>query len=368
MIYQEKNRKKITKDGRSWYFRTYYVDIYGNKKQKQSKLFKTSREAKDKEREFLNNVDTNLVNTTNLTIKELKKDYLNYQKDRLRISSYESTRIELSYTDILDNIKVKDLNIKHINNWKNYINEKNFSIGYKNTIYRKLRALLNYGNKFYDLNINVLNKMENFSDKSELKKEMLFYTKEEFKDFIKNETDLKWICFFNTLFFCGLRQGEALALNWKDIDFKNGTMNINKSLCNRIKGEKYLILPTKTKGSNRKIPIPKNLLIKLNNLYNNMKKYENFNEDWFVFGNIFPLATTTIQKRRDKLVMISGVKRIRIHDFRHSCASLLISSGANITLIARFLGHQNISTTLNVYSHFYKSDLSELINNIDNDF
>ena len=127
-----------------------------------------------------------------------------------------------------------------------------------------------------------------------------------------------------------------------------------------------MILPPKTKSSNRTIPIPLNLSKKLYKLFLEQEKYSNFSNQWFVFNNIFPLPTTTIQTRRDKLVALSGVKRIRIHDFRHSCASLLISQGANITLIARYLGHDNIATTLNTYSHFYKSDLKNIIENIDN--
>ena len=80
---------------------------------------------------------------------------------------------------------------------------------------------------------------------------------------------------------------------------------------------------------------------------------------------MFPLSPTTIQKRRDKLVELSGVKRIRIHDFRHSTASLLISKGCNVTLLAKYLGHNNTSTTLNVYSHFYQNDLDKIVKSIE---
>lgn len=58
---------------------------------------------------------------------------------------------------------------------------------------------------------------------------------------------------------------------------------------------------------------------------------------------------------------------IKIHDFRHSCASLLISKGANITLVSKFLGHSNVATTLNIYTHFYKNDLALLVSTIDQD-
>lgn len=363
-IYQEKDKRKCTKDGRSWYYLCYYKNLYGENKRKKSKLFKTKKEASEEERIFLNSVK-NAPLKSNMTIGSLKEVYLNYKKDSVRISSYESTKVSLKHIDILEKVAIDELNINHIQNWKKYINEKNLATGYKNTIYKNLRAMLNYGNKMYDLNINILNKMTNFTNPNEVKKEMLFYTKEEFDNFISYESDLKWICFFSALFYCGLRQGEALALNWNDINFENNTIRINKSLANRVKGSKFLILPPKTRGSNRTIPIPLSLAKKLKIRYNEQKKYTNFSNDWFIFGDIFPLATTTIQKRRDKLVALSGVKRIRIHDFRHSCASLLISKGANITLIAKYLGHDDVSTTLNTYSHFYKNDLSNLIESVD---
>ena len=362
-IYQE-CKEKWTKDGRSWYYLCYYKDVYGERKRKKSKLFALKKDAIQAERDFLNSVEDAPIKS-NMTIGDLKNDYLKYKKENVRISSYDSIKVALKHIDILEKIRIEDLNINHMNNWKKYINEKDFATGYKNTIYKCFRTMMNYGNKMYNINISILNKITNFTNPNEIKKEMLFYTKEEFDKFISYEDDLKWICFFSILFYCGLRQGEALALNWHDIDFTNNTIKINKNLANRVKGVNYVILPPKTRGSNRTIPIPLSLARSLKTRYNEQKIYSNFSDDWFIFGDMFPLATTTIQKRRDKLVKLSGLKRIRIHDFRHSCASLLISRGANITLVARYLGHDDISTTLNTYSHFYKNELNDLIKDID---
>lgn len=77
---------------------------------------------------------------------------------------------------------------------------------------------------------------------------------------------------------------------------------------------------------------------------------------------MFPLSPTTIQKRRNQLVELSGVKRIRIHDFRHSTATLLTNNGASINLVSKYLGHDNISTTLNTYSHLFKNQFNDIIN------
>ena len=84
-----------------------------------------------------------------------------------------------------------------------------------------------------------------------------------------------------------------------------------------------------------------------------------------MFGNIDPLAVTTLLDRKTKNAFMARVKVIRIHDFRHSCASLLIDSGANITLVAKYLGHSKIDETLNTYSHMYQNRLDTIVNIIE---
>ena len=87
----------------------------------------------------------------------------------------------------------------------------------------------------------------------------------------------------------------------------------------------------------------------------------NFNDNWYVFSNIDPLPETTSRDRKTKNAFKAGVKDIRVHDFRHSCASLLIDSGANITLVAKYLGHSKIDETLNTYSHMDQNRLENIV-------
>lgn len=84
-----------------------------------------------------------------------------------------------------------------------------------------------------------------------------------------------------------------------------------------------------------------------------------------MFGNIDSLSATTLLDRKTKNAFMARVKNIRIHDFRHSCASLLIDSGANITLVAKYLGHIKIDETLNTYSHMYQNRLDAIVNIIE---
>lgn len=125
-------------------------------------------------------------------------------------------------------------------------------------------------------------------------------------------------------------------------------------------------MPPKTKSSVRILPIPKVLLNDLKTLKNEMKQYIDYNDNWFAFGGSLPLADTTIQNHNLYNTKKARLKNIRIHDFRHSCASLLISNNASIALVAKYLGHSNITTTLNTYTHMFKNEFNDIINVIDN--
>ena len=109
------------------------------------------------------------------------------------------------------------------------------------------------------------------------------------------------------------------------------------------------------------------LLNDLKILYEQDKKeYYGFNDDFFVVFDAKPIADSNIYLRRTKLATLAGLKVIRIHDFRHSCASLLINNGANVTLVAKYLGHTKIEETLNTYSHMFSTALDSVVSVIDN--
>ena len=360
-IYQNKNTKK-------WQFRVYYKDLQGNTKQKNSKFYDLKKEAQTAEIEFVNKIKNNDF-TNNLTFKELWLSFLDFKKDKVKITSFESIKKKEKYYISLFNINVTEFNISHFNQWKLELNKKNLSTIYKNNIYKNLRAVLNYAIKYFNINTlnSVLHKMVNFTDPNELKEEMLFFTYEEFKEFIVQEKNLVYKTFFELLYFCGLRQGEALALTWNDINFDTGELTINKNLTTKIKGVKYKILTPKTKASHRKLIIKNETLLNdLKSMCNRSINIYNFSKEWFIFGNVNPLSTTTIQNHKNKNCKLAEVKQIRIHDFRHSCASLLINKGASITLIAKYLGHGDIATTLNTYSHMYKNELETIADSLKN--
>lgn len=355
----------IYKENDKYYFRCYYTTLTGERKQKKSKRFTTKKEAEEEQAKFILEKTDN--KKSNITFKELIDSHYSFKKEIVKISTLADIEKKQKYLKILHKINVEDFSLSQFNNWKDEINKTKLSTSSKNSVYKVLRSILNYGMKYYDLKIPVLNKMTNFTSPNELKKEMLFFDYDEFCKFIAEEKDLKWNTFFTLLYYCGLRKGEAKALTWNDIDFEAHTININKSIISIVEGKSWVLTSPKTKGSIRTIQFPKQVENGLKSLYNEAIKYKDFDKRHrFVFGYIEPLKDTTIAKRKNDLCKKAGVKQIRIHDFRHSCASLLINQKASITLIAKYLGHTNIATTLNTYSHFYNNEYNELMNKINN--
>lgn len=161
---------------------------------------------------------------------------------------------------------------------------------------------------------------------------------------------------------------EQLNIDIKKDNIIEGIMKSNGLYCLVAEpktGKPYTVTSPKTSSSYRTIPIPNFLLKDLSDLYNDDANYYGFKDSWYVFGNIDPLAATTLLDRKTKNAFMARVKDIRIHDFRHCCASLLIDSGANITLVAKYLGHSKIDETLNTYSHMYQNRLDTIVNIIE---
>ena len=195
---------------------------------------------------------------------------------------------------------------------------------------------------------------------------MQFFTYDEYKKFDSVIDSHVWHTFFEILYFLGLRQGECQALTWLDVDLSNKTLKVSKTLTSKIKGEKWTISSPKTKTSNRTLPLPDIIVNDLAKIKNDVKKLKDYNDKWFVFGNTIPFRENTIANHKNSYCIKADLKQIRIHDFRHSCASLLINQGATITLVSKYLGHSKVSITLDVYSHFYKSELDNIVERINN--
>ncbi|HFI0120767.1 TPA: tyrosine-type recombinase/integrase [Streptococcus suis] len=203
------------------------------------------------------------------------------------------------------------------------------------------------------------------------KTKMQFWTVEEFQRFLTlfepEEYNIKLL--FTVLFFTGLRLGEALALTWQDIDFSSNTIHITKSIYVH-KGISH-ISTTKTKAGTRRITINKKLSQELQHWQQQQKHLlRQFTSDSLTLqvfqSNPLTITKNAIEKQYKKILERDDtLKKIRIHDFRHSHASLLINQGEDYLVVKERLGHASITTTIDTYSHLYPSKQKALADKLD---
>ena len=189
---------------------------------------------------------------------------------------------------------------------------------------------------------------------TERKEEMKVWEPRELFLAMEQEPDPVYRMFYIFLYFTGCRRGEGLALQWSDIDLTEKTVRINKSLT--VKTEKqYAITLPKSPSSVRTIPMPDFLVEQLT-------KYKTTANGDYVFGGDRPILTEAVRRHLHSDAKKAGVPEIRIHDLRHSHASLLISHGVPITAISKRLGHSTVQQTLQTYSHMMPTDEIVLMN------
>lgn len=364
---------KGTKDGKQKYrVRINYADNYGKPRQIDRVAY-GRLEANALEIQLTQELKKSLP-AARMTVGELYRKYIDAVAHEIRKTSLNKNRVTLSehVLPYFEDTPLDKLTAPVLQDWKLEIEKKGLKIRTKQNIYSTFRALLNWGVKLDYLPTNILLKVGNFksSDISVSKPE--FYTAEEYlafsnaaKEYSQNSPhacDFDFYVFFAIAFYCGLRKGEIHALKWSDIE--NDRMHITRSISQKLKG-KDTETPPKNKASIRTLQIPKPLLDILDIQKERQKNIKGFSEDFRICGGTRSLRDTSIENMNKKFATLAGIKKIRIHDFRHSHVSLLANNGINIQEIARRLGHSDIKMTWNTYSHLYPREEERAIEILD---
>lgn len=256
--------------------------------------------------------------------------------------------------------KINEITTKDVIAWQNellaYRDEKRkpYSQTYLKTLHNQLSAIFNHAVRFYDLHSNPAAKAGNMG--TEERREMLFWTKEEYQKFAEEMMDKPVSYYaFQMLYWTGIREGELLALTPADFDFERGTVKISKTY-QRLKGQDVITSP-KTKKSNRTIQMPDFLCQEMQEFFKmqyGLKKKD----------RIFTVTKSYLHQEMDRGAKAAGVKRIRIHDLRHSHISLLIDMGFSAVAIADRVGHESIEITYR-YAHLFPSKQKEMASRLD---
>ena len=330
-----------------------YTDWTGERKQSQKRGFKTKREAQIWEREQLNKATADL----DMTFDSFVEQYTADMQTRIKENTW-STKEHIIRTKIIPYFgkqKMSNITAQQIITWQNELmnykdeNGKSLSPVYLKTINNQLSAIFNHAVKYYNLRENPCKKAGSMGKKKN--REMLFWTKEEYLKFAEVMMD-KPLSFyaFEMLYWCGIREGELLALTPADFDFEKCTVSITKSY-QRLNGQDLITTP-KTEKSNRVIKMPQFLADEMQDYLKQLYGIESNDR-------MFTVTKSYLHREMNRGAKEAGVKRIRIHDIRHSAVSLLIDMGFSATAIADRVGHESIDITYN-YAHLFPSKQTEM--------
>lgn len=330
-----------------WETLFYYTDYKNERRKKHKRGFNTKREALEFEREFLAQSQFSIE----MNFKSLYSLYHSDMLSRIKKTTME-TKEYIVNTKILpffEKMKVKDIKAIHIRKWQTDLLEKDYSKTYLKTIYNQLTAIFNYAVRFHNLDKNPCHAAGSIGKKDA--DEMQILSLQEFNKMIDYVTDEENKFFYIILFWTGMRKGELLALTFKDVDFENKAITINKNF--QIVKKERLITDPKTPRSRRVIAVNDIVLDCIKKLWDTSYKPNETDK-------IFHLSKDSLKRQLDTACKKSGVPRIRVHDLRHSHASYLLSNGVNIVILSRRLGHEKVQTTLNIYCHICPSSEDRL--------
>lgn len=372
--YQKKNGEK------AWYFKTYLgIDpLTGKKKYTTKRGFRTQKEAKTAlSRLELELQKTGMPTSTNTTFKEAAELWLESYKKTVKESSYSRTKIIFNkhIYPKFGNIKLSKINTAYCQKVVNDWSEKGTSKQYP--------LFINYMNKVFKYAINIGLTSDNptlnlIIPKPQIKteKKLKLYTKEQLELFL-NEVSQEQNPYFKnrdyTLFrllaFSGCRIGEILALTWDNINFKTHEMAIKKTVA---RSDKYYISETpKTKKSNRIIYLDEKTIKQLKFWKLEQRKYLfqlGFTKANYLFTNDENSFTINqaVAERYNVYRERAGLPYIGLHGFRHTHASMLYEAGADHKEVQERMGHANIKTTMDTYTHITNSKKEETTQKLTN--
>lgn len=333
----------------TWYVQFRYTDWKGDRIQKMKRGFRTKHDAQEWEREFLSQKRTDI----NMTFESFCKLYEQDVKPGLKLNTWK-TKASIINVKILPYFakkKLAEITPKDVIDWQNEVRKmtdakgKPLASGYLKTIHNQLSAIFNHAVRFYNLNVNPAQRAGNMG--KEGMTEQNFWIPEEYEKFseVMMDKDISYHA-FQMLYWCGIREGVLLALTPADFSFDRKTVSITKSY-QRIERQDVITTP-KTPKSVRVIQLPDFLCEEMQDYISRLYGAESD-------SRIFPITKSYLYREMKRGSQEAGVKRIRIHDLRHSHVSLLFKMGFIPKAVADRMGHEAIDITYR-YAHLFPTE------------
>ena len=372
-------KKYITKKGETRYLFQTYLGIdpaTGKEKRTTRRGFKTIKEAKAAERDLLLDVEENGFSSNgdfqNPTFAEVAELWLDSYKSTVKPTTYQHVKdmldvmIDLYFTDI----KIQQISVAYCQ--KVAIKLSNRYILYTN-YYSVINRIFKYATSIDIIKSNPLDKIIKPKNRP-LKAKENHYTKQELTEFLKVcKANCKPVdyTFFHLLAFSGLRSGEAIGLMWSDVDFENKRLSISRTAV--VIDKKQTVQDPKTKRSKRVITLDDETLSvlkvwkrqQIKEYFQAGKAYQHYSN--YIFTNNrgeWLLSSTMKVKLKRFLCKHNELKKITPHGFRHTHASLLFEAGITAKIISDRLGHNNVQTTLDMYTHINDNQRVEVVDQL----
>ena len=346
------------------------------------KGFKTKKEALDIEQHIrvveLREKRFDFLVTTDMLFNILEEEDIQNNR-KISYISTQRNNYERHIKPYFKDTNLNKLSYEHIFEFREHLKTKSKKQNSNSTLspntVNKIMILLK---KIFDTGVRKTlidkNPVDNLRKLPISKPTINFWSVEEFNEFRKliTKDEISYDLFFTIAFFTGMRMGEILALNWYDINLITSTIHVTKTAY-FINNENH-INSTKTRAGTRFITINNKLTVMLTDWkkkqVNLLKEFTSDTDSLQIIQST-PIAITknmVDKKFKQVLSRNKNLKKIRIHDLRHSHASLLINQGEDYLVVKERLGHASITTTIDTYSHLYPSKQKSLANKLDDIF
>ncbi|MBQ6459002.1 MAG: site-specific integrase [Exiguobacterium sp.] len=347
----------IRNDGNTWYYILEIGRVNGKRRQKKKRGFKTKKEAQkaliEAEHAIL---QKGMYHEPAKTLYgEYLKSWLDDKKIIVKDSTYKIYHwlIHKHIIPYLGHIEISKIRPNDIQKLYNEL-ITNDLLARENV--QKIHSLINDSlNKAVKCDLINRNVASLVDRPKAYKSELSVWSIQEVKLFLNNAKTSRYHIAFVLALSTGMRQGEILALRWKDIDFSKQTLSIRQTLSHT--GNK-INTGAKTKSSLRNITLPEetiNLLIKHKKAIQSEKRLADIlynDNDLVVCTNVgTPCSPRNLLRTFYSITKQSSVPRIRFHDLRHTHATLLLEQGTHPKVVSERLGHSNVRITLDTYSH-----------------
>lgn len=356
-VYRDKERG-------TWYY-SFKRSINNKIVSKMKRGFATKTEATYAELKEIEELKNPRAKNDKLTLGDLFTLYKEYQSSKVKSSTINIyNRIYRSHVEpYFGSYFALSITGEDLFKWKRIIVSKGYNQDFTNSIISLLKKIIELGiKKDIIRDKTLIDELESVKIRRIENNERSVWTFDEISKFLNsfiksNETEYKYWLYFYAYANSGMRPNEFRCLQVKDI--QGDYLVVNKTI-NSKDGNKDIILPPKNPNSNRKVLMPHDIIVLL------QEYVKGYDPNDFIFGKEKAFRETTLDRYLKSHAKAAGLDPIVLYGFRHSHATNLIKSGVPIKVVSKRLGHANASTTMNVYWHLFSDDENQVLDILNN--